>query len=228
MTTTTNDNKDRSMVPAPTFNEKPLNATQTKNLERIVEGDFKDVFDQVMLSLDRRRQDLFDEIDEEYRELEERAIQVKADLQAKANSFMETMAEYAEELKGEGFVFASVDEYRGAGGREVRKVNPVAVTVFSVGVDGKQEKREKTSSAITALKDTARTIIAREQRRSMRDVLLRGVTPSAAQELVADLPEAEDILTLVEAEMQATARTADLAVLIPKAKQAAGVESTTD
>lgn len=192
--------------PVPT-GEKPMTATQMKNLERLVMMDFDDLQEKVLSDITQRYTRKMEAIDAKFgdnkavRTALNEANKFVDDMNAKTKDFYEALVEKHSGLKFPEYVGTFFTN----GGQLSVKAVPEQV--------GREEARQRLLSARNRVEDMALTILGRERRKVQRLVLLQGVTPSAAQELLNDLPDGQDVMTLLQSEL-ALANQDDIDVLM--------------
>lgn len=196
--------------------EKPLNQTQLKNLRELVDGDFGDLQQEVVDEIDRRLRTRLEQIDEQFR--------ANADLEKARKVLRDDVARTKERLVNK---VAKQTEKNGIellsnSGRSIapEEIVQVSIETNRLKQKGRDEARNKAQEAADTLKQTARRVIAREQRQVDRQCLLQGISATGAHELIRDLPEAADILPLVSAEM-ATKESDAMSELMSEAEVAA-------
>ena len=198
MASTTKDNKTEVDKAVETIREKPLNQTQLKNLRELVNGDFRDLQEEVAAEIDRRYRAKVAEIEEEYAKT--------ADLDKARDKARD------EVRKAEDKLVAALEkilnnpsltlESRYGESKSVAGSVEVSFDADRIKQKGKDEAIKKADQAKHALEMAARRVMNREQRAVDRQCLLQGISAYGAHELIRDLPEAADILPLVSAEMQ--------------------------
>lgn len=175
--------------------EKPLNQTQLKTLERIVQGDFEDLRQKLDLEIERRKDRKIAALDNE-------------DYTKRIEAAREAIQEYGEQVRLQ--VTSHLEELakthgvdifgHRTGRRNAPPVIQVSINATSVDVAGVEQARSQIITAANDLRRTVYHVLDREHRKVTRQILLQGVTPGGATELLDDLPEMDDILTLVEME----------------------------
>lgn len=174
--------------------EKPLNQTQLKNLRELVQGDFRDLGEEVTAEINRRHRAKVSEIEERYRETAD-LDKARKMLRNEASKARERLVKKVEEILNK-------DGFAARRNASAEKLVTLDVDVDEIVQDGKDEELRKANDARSALTTAANRVMNREQRAIDRQCLLQGISAAGAHELIRDLPQAADILPLVSAEMQ--------------------------
>lgn len=194
--------------------DKPLSATQTKNLERLVDNDFVDLREKVELSLSTRRSEKLSEITAKYAGIEKKIPEAAQAVEEFVNSFNQELRDraidFVEQLKRDypELQFPTT-VINGSITSSIRGRGEAAVTAA-----GQAAEEDAVQTAFERLRTTAATLINAEHRKVQRAIILQGISIMGAQELVRDLPATDDIWTLVESELQVS-RSDDLKSLMP-------------
>lgn len=184
-------------LPVPAANEKPMNATQMKNLQAIVAGDFDDLKAAVRADIDKRLGARLRYISETYDSPESiNAAWLK--IRELTAELHERVGELEASLREGGFTWSGM----------LINVASTSQLNLSEGVNLKQ----RANQAAERLRAAAFRVIDKEKRKIDRTILLQGITGMAAQTILDDMPEAEDIVRLVIAELQDSADLEELAV----------------
>lgn len=197
-------NKHNATDLAPVTVEKPLTATQMKSLKQLVEGDFRDLHSRVVNMIDSRLSRQIQAIERKYEDAERRAETIRQSLREK----VEEMKSNAQEFLVKAM---SSDELEFTGYN--RELISITVNTDHLKVVGKDQEIRDAREAANRLRMTAQTIISRQERVSQRQILLQGIGALSAIELINDLPEAEDVMTMVMSELEMTSED-DLNVLM--------------
>lgn len=195
------DRSDTHPVPTPT--DKPLNATQLKTLERLVTADFADLREQVKAEIELRLADRRKVLNAKRQEVEDKYGDDDALTEAKervtqlVRDFEDQVAALHVELKAQGIVMKKED-------RCITIVNHsyyMIQTGRQQALDVLAQEEQQLQGAAGRLTGIAFRVIGRNERATMRSVLLQGVTSTGASELVNDLPKSDDIIVEVKAEL---------------------------
>jgi len=186
----------------PAIVERPLNATQLKALERIVNAD-----------LDDAQAALFRQLDEQY---EARLVAVRAEYNDQKMLAAASVAQTALTRQIEDDIVRAWDRLAEAHPKALlpRPALRAHRQGGTVEPKGLSEALRELMVARNTLRSEVATTIDAERRQLTRQVLLQGVTNLAAAELVNDTPSAEDILGLVQQRLGDAAKRA-LALLNP-------------
>lgn len=170
---------------------KPLNQTQLKNLEKLVMGDFNDLREQVNVEVDNRLSRKLEAVRSQYGD-DGALRQARADLVALQRRMQDELEAFLQGLKARGIAPWSHHQ----------EVAGVRAAPETLRLEGLQQAERQLADAAFRLKATASRILAGAERKVLRAVLLQGITDVSAVELINDMPEADDIITLVKAELQ--------------------------
>lgn len=196
--------------------EKPLNQSQLKNLKELVGGDFTDL----RITLDT-------EVDNRLSKKEE-AINAKFDKEADLGKAQQKLKDEAR--KAEDKLRALVEKFKEQGievaTNRYHSVVEVSVQPEYLTQTGREKELRAAKDAAYRMKNHIIRVLSREERAIQRMVLLQGIGATGALELVRDLPEPADILTMVAAELQASASD-DLKTLMTEEELAAAKELET-
>ena len=185
----------------PATEAKALNQVQVKNLKDIANGDFDDLLAKVIGQLKARFQEKKKEIDEKYKDFDVEAT--KEELTQLKRTLEDTFQDKVRSLKEDGY------EFRGS-----RLPYAININVGDLYHDGYQREMSQLQDAHSRLVDSARAIIARERRATERTILLQSITSDAGMEILRDLPDPDDVLPLVAAEVMVESDEDDVKLLI--------------
>ena len=178
---------------------KPLNQSQLKNLQSIVDLDFKDLREQLSNELAQQFSRRKSQIEERIATDKQRSETVNAEVVAVINKA-------TDDLNAKLLALASKRgmQWRINADGPMAHFNWKPANLITPAQLDAQAELEKLQAAFTRLKAEVTTTVNREHRKVTRVVLLQGVTAQGAQEIVADLPNPQDILTLVQASTELT------------------------
>lgn len=184
----------------PTTVERPLNQTQLKNLERLVVGDFTDLKATVTAEIETRLNKRLQAIEVQYAN-EDGLNKARTKLIELGRKMEDQLRAHHAKLVSEGFSLGpKADRY---GNRISTASIAVSTGADGLQVAGKSEALSRAKAAAQRLQNSATRVLASNERKVLRLVLLQGISAQAALELINDLPEADDILSLVQQEMEA-------------------------
>lgn len=191
------------MISEPAIVERPLNATQLKALERIINDDLTDARAELLRQIDEQHAARIEAIHAEYN---------NQSVLSTANTAQTALIRQFE------------DDITNAWQRLAEAHPKVQFTKPTLSLRGIHDLQFKGYSEAIIEANEARGTLRREieatvdrERRSLtRQVLLQGMTNLAATELVNDTPNAEDLLNAVRERLGDSAKRA-MQVLNPKA-----------
>lgn len=184
--------------------EKPLNATQMKSLKQLVEGDFRDLDSRVTNMIESRLSLQIQEIEKKYEDAERRAETIRQSLREKVEEMKSNAQEFlVKAMSSDDLEFTGYN----------RELIHVTVNDDHLKVVGKDKEISEAREAARRLRMTAQTVIGRQERASQRQILLQGIGAISAIELLNDLPDADDVMTMVMSELEMT-NESDLSVLM--------------
>lgn len=191
------------MTSEPAIVERPLNATQLKTLERIINDDLNEASAELLRQIDEQHAARVEAIHAEYN---------NQSVLSTANTAQTALIRQFE------------DDITNAWQRLAEAHPKVQFTkptlsmrgVHDLQLRGYNEAITEANEARRILRAEVGATVERERRALTRQVLLQGVTNLAAAELVNDTPNAEDLLNTVQARLGDSAKRA-LQVLNPKA-----------
>lgn len=167
---------------------KPMNQTQLKNLQKLVEGDFMDLMMKVRNDIERRKTERIREINEKYND-EKAVIAAQAKLRSAIEKARSQLQAVVDGLREKGFTTT---------GQAVFTLQDQSHYLQAVG---RSEAVARVNSAAQRLHDVARNAISAERRKIERQILLQGITGQAAFEIINDMPDMKDVFALVQQEM---------------------------
>lgn len=190
--------------------EQPLSATHIRNLERIVKGDFEDLKSSLRMQLHKRFNEKVAALSNRFADEQQRQLAANAFgaalalLRDRAHVAMEKLAGEYPDVDFTGWRF-EVQPLQTNGTYRSQQNIP-----NSKGYDAAYRRL---NNAHQRLQGLVETLVDREHRKVERSILLQGVTGSAAADILADMPKAEDILSLISDDLAETA-SEDLKVLM--------------
>ena len=175
-----------------TVSEKPLNQAQVKNLREIVEGDFDDLRESILVDISNRASKKQEEVTERYSkqadlsDARKKLRKIADDAQKKADDLLNSVQNGELGIKVDGpqwrvfKVECNEDKLTQEGlGRELRKID----------------------SAKHRLLHVLDVVINREVRSFTRTILIQSLPGSGAMEIISDQPSKEDMMALIAAEL---------------------------
>ena len=199
-------------MPAPTqaiaIPNVPLNQTQLKNLQKLVDADFDDLRDQVLNELKQRFSRRTQEVQKQCQVYDDKASAIRTSVSA----FLREEAEKLEN-KARALIGKSGAEVLGVSVlSHPCQINPhVEITI--AGGQTVRAATDEVHEAYSRLRNQITVTIDRERRKVTRLVLLQGITATAATDLIASLPQPQNIYALVQAET-AESHAEDIATLM--------------
>lgn len=165
--------------------ERPMNQTQLKNLQKLVDGDFGDLQAQVSRFIRGLRDKRLAEIQKKYEPIEsnQKAQELLNQFQAKMDT---EMANLGTKLAKLGFRF------RPGYGIDLRVRRDYLEQV------GLSEEQKKINQAAQRVSGAANDVIGAEHRKVNRVVLLQGVTGEKAQSILDAMPSVESVMEQVK------------------------------
>lgn len=165
--------------------ERPMNQTQLKNLQKLVDGDFTDLHAQVSRFIRGLRDKRLAELQKKYEPIEssQKAQELLNQFQAKADAELTGLAAKLGKL---GFRF------RPGYGPDMRVRRDYLEQV------GFSEEQSKINQAANRVTQAANDVIGAEHRKVNRVVLLQGVTGEKAQSILDAMPSVESVMEQVK------------------------------
>lgn len=170
---------------------KPMNQTQLKNLQKLVDIDFNELHSQVIGDIHLRAS--------------KRKEQIEAAHSAKdpgLSKMQKKVAAWEEKVRTDAGALQAEMNESGFGlpnGAVLHIPSPASYSIVRLN---KNEELLRVRRAESRLTEIASNLMGREKRKIDRVILLQGITGAGAQSIIDDMPELRDIFALVQAEMQ--------------------------
>lgn len=172
---------------------KPLNQTQLKNLQALVDADFKDLSSEIFNEIDQRTSRKIEDIRTKFADQDSLVYKI----QDEANAILREYEQKANEA-----VRKLAEKHKAT---YVSPINGLALRPNSIVLANDRDKQiQRVQSASQRLRAQAAVILGREQRKIARAVLLQGITAQSAVSLIDQLPNVASIMEAVKAETAAT------------------------
>lgn len=172
---------------------KPLNQTQLKNLQALVDADFKDLSSEIFNEIDQRTSRKIEDIRTKFADQDSLVYKIQDEASA-------ILREY--EQKANDAVRKLAEKHKAT---FVAPINGLALRPNAIILANDRDKQiQRVQSASQRLRAQAAVILGREQRKIARAVLLQGITAQSAVSLIDQLPNVASIMEAVKAETAAT------------------------